>query len=279
MQRDCDNCKNVLPRHSDTCPHCGWPGIYPNVRDAEHSTEKQALLDRYREQLARARSRGCDGALADFEKAVGRSNAVMVKRLSQTFSLAESDKNLVATYGSQIQAGIRLPDENGWDVLRAVAEAILFPHYGNKIHYAALSLDGVGVLGPYGECSITLKEQMIIARATVFDGNSASHLKNGSPLPGSRALWPERPKLAVAKLGEQIIADTRADEYPQILLRQGEPGADESFVEVHVYGPMSVRTFERVVVRMANLSEAQRALVEVLREYLERYNVPLEKKQ
>jgi hypothetical protein len=64
---------------------------------------------------------------------------------------------------------------------------------------------------------------------------------------GYRATWGERGKLCVAKLAERIDAATSPGAYSGLLLRPGSTSEDGDFVEVHVWGPMTIRTVERVI--------------------------------
>ena len=271
----CLRCGRNLPRSVVHCPDCGLGAGYPNVRDAQNVDERQTLLKLYQNQLERAATRGSKANEEDFERSVEHSQAVMVRTLAAVLWLAESDSNLVSTYSKMIEGEVRLPDGNEWDLRREYAAVRVFPHYGDNIRFAALSLDGVGLLSSYGTCSITLKDGMIQERSTVFAGNSALLPMNGSPPPrGVRATWLDRAKLAVAELSDAVNAGTDPHEFPAILLRQGTPGVDQTYIEVHIWGSMSVRTFERVVLT-ADESQVGGALVAALREELLKNNVPL----
>jgi hypothetical protein len=58
------------------CPHCGQPGIFPNVVVAEQAAELSALDGRYKATLLDAAARGVDSLVAQFETAVRSSFAV-----------------------------------------------------------------------------------------------------------------------------------------------------------------------------------------------------------
>jgi hypothetical protein len=213
-------------------------------------------LDR-RYQAARkdATSRNADGPLQDFESAVAGSNAVISRSQSEVFRLAMSTRQLYGTYYQLIEAGLRLPDGDEWDVLRELADTVLFPHYKQEMRFGALSLDGLG-LPNYGECSVILREPMIADRSSVFEENSALFVERRNikisrkpNLPkGYRATWGERAKLCVAKLYGRIDSATTPDKYSQILLKAGATSEDDEFVEVLIFGPMTVLTMERVIV-------------------------------
>jgi hypothetical protein len=91
---------------------------------------------------------------------------------------------------------------------------------------------------------------MISHRASVFEENSARFVeRHGTRIPkGYRATWDDRTKLGVAKLSWKIDSATGSDKYSGILLKQGATSEDDEFVEVHIWGPMTVLTMEQVIV-------------------------------
>jgi hypothetical protein len=69
---------------------------------------------------------------------------------------------------------------------------------------------------------------------------------------GYRATWANRGKLAIAKLTDKINAGTHSCDFPILLLRNTGVPEKEEFVEVHIYGPITIRTFKEVVVKKAS---------------------------
>lgn len=245
----CPDCTNEIPQPAERCPHCGRPGYFWNVISANDVDERAALERRYQAAKADAVSRGADGCLQDFENAVAGSKTVIVRPYHDVLRLATSTRQVYGTYYQQIEADVRLPDGDKWDTLREIADTVLFPKYKKDIRFGALSLDGIGVLN-YGTCSITLRDEMISHRASVFEENSAVFVeRRGTKIPrGYRATWNDRTKLCVAKLSGNIDSTTGSDKYFRILLRQGTGSEDNEFVEVHIWGPMTVLTMEQVIV-------------------------------
>ncbi len=152
-----------------------------------------------------------------------------------------------------------------------------------EIRFAALSLDGVGVLS-YGPCSLVLSERMISHRSSVFEENSVLFMDHmgismasAHQLPvGYRATWPERSKLCVAKLVAKGFPSTTAPgELSQLLRAQGTTGEEDDFVEVHVWGPISIRTVDRVVVTRIKRTPSK-ALLGALRSKLAKFGLKLE---
>ncbi len=182
------------------------------------------------------------------------SAAVIARSESELLRLAMSTKQLYATYYQQLEGGVRLPDGDTWDVVREIADTLLFPKYKKEVRFGALSLDGIG-LANYGSCSITLRNEMISHRTSVFEENSVLFMKHkkirtSNPnLPkGFRATWNERAKLSIAKLAPSIDSTLVPNQYSKLLLTQGASSADDKFIEVHIWGPISVMSIEKVTV-------------------------------
>ena len=258
----CRECTNEIPQPAEHCPHCGQPGYFWNVITAEEPAEQAALDRRYRAAEADAVSRGVASILDDFENAIGRSKVVIARSEVEVSRLASSSRQLYATYYELIEGEVRLPTGDEWDILRELADTVLFWKSKKHIRFGALSLDGAG-LPNYGPCSLVLREQMISHRASVFEENSAQFMERRKikisrepKLPkGYRARWDNRGKLCVAKLASQIDSHTRPDKYSALLLREGATSENDEFVEVHIYGAMTVLTMEQVIVTAHNRNQ------------------------
>src|SRR6266403_1638181 len=255
LSEKCSHCGNDVPPPAQHCPHCGQPGRFWNVLDADKPDERSALDRRYQAARTDAIARNCYGALQDFENALAGSVAVIARYPSDVLRLASSTRQLYGTYYQLVEGGLRLPDGNEWDVLRELADTVLFPNYKEHMRFGALSLDGRG-LPNYGECSIVLREEMIAERTSVFEENSALFVERHDikisrkpNLPkGYRATWAERAKLGVAKLHGRIDSTTTPDKYSRILLSAGATSESDDFIEVHIFGPMTVLTMKQVPV-------------------------------
>lgn len=252
--RPCPDCGNDFVVSADKCPHCGRPGHYPNVYAAEAADETAAIQRRYQAAKADAATRGATSAVNSFETAAGAARVVIARPEGELQRLITSDQQLYATYYQLLNSGVMHPTGSEWDLLRRLADELIFTGYREQIRFGALSLDGVGVIN-YGDCFIVLRTDMIAHRSSVFEENSALFMEHhdikvsrahGLPL-GYRATWEQRVKLCVAKLAAKIDAATRAGTYSTLLLRQGATSADDDFVEVHIYGQMTIRTVEEVV--------------------------------
>ena len=211
--------------------------------------ERAALEARYQAALREAESRGARRVLEDFETVARGSRAVISRPFRELDRLSSSDKEVVSTFYQLIRGEVRLPHGNKWDSLRGLADEALFPGSREAIRFAALSLDGRG-LPHYGDCTFVLQESMIAHRASVYEENSAVSMKKHAyePPPGCRATWDDRCKLCVAKLGREVEATTTPAELPGLLLQPGATPDEDRFVEVHIWGPMTVRTMAQAVV-------------------------------
>jgi hypothetical protein len=279
----CLHCSNDVPVAAERCPHCAQPVRFPNVRAADQYQERAALEIRYDASIGDGNARGCGPIIKNLETAIeDQARAVIGRPVSEVHRLATNDMQLYATYYQLIEAEVRLPSNGKWDVLRRVAEDALFPGYKERIRFAALTLDGAGALS-YGECFFSLRVDMTGHRASLLEENCVLFMDHHGVLlsktheipRGYRAAWSQRTKLCVAKLAARIDCRTRAEEFPALLIRQGKSSADDDFVEVHVCGPMSIRTIERVVV-VRKKRQPSKAILQALSVRLRKAGVAFE---
>jgi hypothetical protein len=255
---------------------------FPNVLAAE--TERDVLNARYAEASADAADRGTEAVFMEFAKTVGtRSRAVMARPHAILLKLATSDHELYGTYHQEVATGTRPPDDPRWHVLRVLSEEALFPTYKERIHFAALSLSDTGLTG-YGDCSAVLREDLTAHRASVFEGNNVLwtlerdfRVSQLLDLPkGYRAVWDDRGKLAATKTAPELGPNAESTEYQGLLLREGATPAEDVFVEVHVYGPLTVRALEQVTFTGTSKRRGARAIVRALKDKLTRFGVEIE---
>lgn len=269
---------------ANQCPHCGRPGLFPNVRAASQPEERAALDRRHADARRDADARGC-GTVADaFLAKVDGSRAVIARPFGEVERLARNDREVYSTYYKQVEAEIRLPDASQWDPLRRIVEEAIFPGYKEEIRFAALTLDDRG-LSSYGDCFFTLRPSLTAHRATVFEENDVLFMKRRDlklsemvDLPrGHRAVWAERGKLCLAKLGGKLHAGMTEADFAGLLMRPGATTDDDDFVEVHVFGPITIRAIEKVVLVKPDNSRAARAKRRAWSEKLRaQYGVALE---
>ncbi len=263
IQVQCEHCQNEFPISSSRCPHCALPGLFPNVTLAARDEEREELGRRYDNALRDAHDRGAGETVREFETTAARSRAVIARSLHETMRLASSDHEGYSTYHQLTEIEFRIPDGDQWHLWRKMTDRALFGDYMKEIRFAALSLDGLGLMR-YGDYSWILREEMIDHRASVFEENSVMFmirqdvkLADAGKLPeGHRATWSDRGKLCVAKLADKINGDTTSGALPELVLRQGQSPEEDEFVEVHVGGPMTVRTLERIQPKRGPRSKA-----------------------
>lgn len=178
-----------------------------------------------------------------------------------------------------------LPEASGepiWDKIRAVADETLFGKQKQEIRFAALSLDGSG-LANYGDCTLVLREEMIAHRASAIEENSLIFMDRhdikvwrAAELPkGYRSTWRERDRLCVAKLCSKLAANTTSRDFPGILLRQGATSLEDEFIEVHVFGPVTIRTVWKVVLHKKQ-GRRRRAKLKAMQQVMSRWDVVCE---
>lgn len=275
----CDFCKNAIPLSVERCPHCAQPGLFPNVRLANDPEETTALEKRYQTAIAAAATSNTSNNVRSFEDALQNSKAVIAKSVNEVLRLITNTSQIFATYYQLIEAQVRLPEGSKWDSLRRVADSAIFKDQMQHIRFAALSLDNRG-LSNYGGCSMVLRSDLIAHRASLFEENSVLFMKHHNVLmseadklpPGHKAVWQQRAKLCVAKLASKITTSTKPLSFPALLLKEGMTSEDDDFVEVHIWGPMTSRTIERVALA-SKMTKAERPIAKAIREKLNKIGV------
>lgn len=278
---DCPHCTYPVSDQATQCPHCGRPALaYPNVTAASRPDEVDALTHRYEQAAAAATTMVGPSLVAELEAAVSASRAVIARPIDEALRLARSDQEAYASFYELLHAGVRLPDNGKWTRLRGLSDWELFGPARDQVRFAALSLDGLS-LPTYGDVAMELAEPMIAHRATVFEENSAVYFerqrKAGNEPPviaGSRGRWCDRGKLGVVKHAHELTPASTAADFPRLILRAGKTGADDVFIEVHIYGSMTRRTFARMTI--APTAKAKRGIVEGLRDALAAVGVAVE---
>jgi hypothetical protein len=155
----------------------------------------------------------------------------------------------MSTFHQQVASGARLAENNDFDPKRDGIESIIHPLYYDKIHYAALSLDVIGVKH-YGEAHIMLHNKYIQNRTSFFEENPFNLVKKlklaaGEVLPaGYRSTWSERGKLALCKYHANLKKDENGLDYFQKTLLV--EGVNADFIEAHIYGSIHMKCIEEV---------------------------------
>lgn len=136
----CKRCGGTVPAHLPNCQDCGKFHSYPNVREAEDPEEQHALWKRYQEAIAEAASRSACIKAKGFEQDVlNNSKAVITSSLQRIQELIMGNGQVYATFYQAVKAGTKIPVYDEWNLLRPIADEILFPYYKEHLHFAALS--------------------------------------------------------------------------------------------------------------------------------------------
>jgi hypothetical protein len=276
----CSRCKLEISPNVMQCPHCGWPGLYPNVVQAE--LERTEWQDRHQQALG-ACAADLDPVARRFENTVGDSHAVMCVKASEAHRIVFADNELKATYYATADTRFpraQPPEGTDWNAIRELVDSALFtdavkPH----IRFAALALTFDG-LTAYGPCTLVCETSMIEHRASTFEKNSCQFFIERGGIsfatgkvdvpPGYRSTWADRGKLCAAKLAGRFEREMDDDDFAKLLMTPGTTTADDEYVEVHICGPVSLRTLKGVAIdEHAPAAIGQRGILADLRDRLE----------
>ena len=284
----CPKCKKGLPTSVRICPHCGEPCDPPNIRAARRSEEVAGLQRRLEDAQKKLEEEGCSALAAALSTALAGSRAVISRPLGDMERLAARETESLGTFFEQIDAGTRYPEDSGWDWWRQVTEHVLFPGYRNRIRFASLTLNDRG-LSIFGDCFVTLRTPMIEARTSVFEENNVMFFQRQdlamskqvelmmgqtAILCGYKATWEDRYKLGLAKLGPRIHRGMTEDDLPTLVQRCGDSPEQADFIEVHIYGDITINAVEKIV--MTSSKSAQQRVLQGWREKLLLLGVTLE---
>jgi hypothetical protein len=243
----CAVCDTPIPSVGTACDVCQTPIGFPNVRLA--IKESIALDSRYQMEMESVKARNIQKVAHDFETAVDNANVVIVRSFIDLISLVENENKLISTFHQQVAGGARLAENNDFDPKRGAIESIIHPLYYEKIHYAALSLDLIGVKH-YGEAHIMLHNKYIQNRTSFLEENPFNLVKKlklaaGEVLPaGYRSSWIDRGKLALCKYHANLNSDENGlDDFQKILLVEND---NPDFIEAHIYGSIHMKCIEAV---------------------------------
>jgi hypothetical protein len=269
----CNHCGVVISEVADACLTCGEPLAPPNVRSASTPYEKTALEARYQKALSDGASYGSSERLGEFSQKLKTAGAVFNVDISFLHAFVTSDKALYTSYSLGVRGQLRKPAKIEDDRQRLAVEGIMFGSYGEKIRYAALSLNGPG-LTSYGPYSVRLRDVAIDKRASLLEDNSYAFVKKHQLTadkqipPGYRCTWEDREKLALAKLSHRLASAKDETQYPEILLFSEGKYETDDFIEVHIYGPFDSQAIESVVGSSKRGSDFEIALAVSVKEHL-----------
>ena len=138
-----------------------------------------------------------------------------------------------------------------------------------------------------------LRENMIAHRSSLFEENSLIFMKKrgitiweSDQIPCSyRSTWDERAQLCVSKLVRRLESHSNTTDFSDVLMQEGNQRIDDDFIEVHMFGPMTVKTFAKVTLKAAsapigsskrNRKRRGNTARKALRDWLRKANVEFE---
>lgn len=270
---NCPDCGKVVDAHVLTCTMCGCFVGFPNVRAAEAPDEIAALDQRYLGARQAATAAGRLAEVEAFEARLKTSFAVLNTRIADLHAFLANPKALYTTYSLGVKGQVRKPADPANDQERRGVEAKLFGTFGEEIRYAALSLDGAGVIS-YGAVTIRLREIAVAKRSSLLEENSFDFVDRHQLLPsvpvprGSRSSWKDRHRLGVAKLGGMVHSGDGDEQFADLVLHSDGDRSTDRFIEVHIYGAFDADAIEAVRGKVAGKSKAERAEVERVKDLL-----------
>lgn len=116
---------------------------------------------------------------------------------------------------------------------------------------------------------------MLENNSVLFMERHRVNVKRNPDVPrGFKATWGDREKLCVAKLARSIDSTTNPDQYSGLLLKQGASSEQNEFVEVHIFGPMTVLTIGSVKVTEPTI-RGRATVVRAVKSKLAKYGIPV----
>jgi hypothetical protein len=271
----CSYCGGEVPLDATQCPDCGEFVGFPNVRYASASREITALDGRVASVYRELEASGQAELGREFETTVNSgSKAALCRTLHAMLLMTASEEDFCVPYYKLIEVGMRKAHSDALSRLRPIVDETYFPGYYRNIRFAALTIDDRG-LQSYGPCTVILRSDLIAKRSSVFDGNTLIRLLQENPPlskltalpPGHRAPWAWRGKLALSALGGELTSSSTPESFPHMLLKTSANTADDEFIEVHIWGPITPRAVESVELPSSG-TRADQLMVRAIREKL-----------
>jgi hypothetical protein len=243
--------------------------------------ERTKLEQRVRDAQALCETTGTKAIAEHFRSACNASKAVFACHIEKLHREIATGTELFEGYYELERLRLRAeaPKEFDWQKLRPQAEIELLGSeqhilQNQQIHYACLTVAGEG-LENYGECRVILADAMISHRASCFEGNTAViYSKHHTFKDFLRSPWEGRGSLAFACFASMLDLSSTPEDFSRILVSSGPTGADDRFVEVHVFGPMTSHTFDRVQIDCKEHDRDQKTLASIVHTRLTNAKVP-----
>ncbi len=236
----CEVCQTPQPQvNYANCIQCGSDLGAPNVNEVSTEDEINALEKRYINATNFIIANGNEDGLEHFKTYFSHNvNAVINLSFKAIKAWLLTTDRKYKSYSRLLEEGdkqIKTPFNDKW---RTMVDGYLYGDNGRDIVFAALSLDGAGLL-TYGDCTVIINEPAIALRATVIEENSFNfagrHKFDINKLKGYRSVWNDKLKLAVAKLEKRIENSSTKEDFVRFILFTDGDRHSEEFIEVHIY--------------------------------------------
>ena len=235
---------NGIARHA----HAIW--VHPNVRECAARLERDVLQKRFDDARSKALKNKAKNEWQLLATCVENESGVVVAMPAQIArSMASDPRTVYANYEALVGAGLRRPATQDNDRHRKAVASLLFGQADAQIRYGNLAIS-TETLGSYGDVSCRLRADAVKKRTSFLEENSYSFvlrhsIKAGDPIPpGYRAVWENRHKLALTKLGSRLKPGQRRDELRGLLVQSSGDRSSDEFIEAHIYGGFTVESIE-----------------------------------
>jgi hypothetical protein len=164
-------------------------------------------------------------------------------------NLVLDPRMVYANYETLVGSTLRRPASSDNDRHRKAVASLLFGYFDSEIRYGNLAIANEA-LPSYGDIACRLRTEAVKKRTSFLEENSYVFvrkygLKPGDPIPpGYRAVWDNRSKLALAKVGHLLRPGQPEGGLMEILVKSSAARANDEFIEAHIYGGFSVDAIE-----------------------------------
>ncbi len=257
---ECPECGTLVGINERYCPSCTLDMGAPNVRECAARTERETLQRRFDDARSKAMKNKAKQEWEFLSSCVQNESGVVVALPAQIARSIVTDPRLVyANYETLVGSGLRRPATQDNDRHRKAVASLLFGQADAQIRYGNLAIETES-LGSYGDVSCRLRADAVRKRTSFLEENSYTFVRRhqmtpGDPIPpGYRAVWENRHKLALAKLGGQLKPGQRRSELRGLLVQSCGDRSNDEFIEAHIYGGFTVDSIES----MTKITKAKR---------------------
>jgi len=248
----CPNCnRDQAQINFVKCEYCGFDLGAPNVNVVSTEIELKALQQRYEEATKYASNNGTEHQLNKFHEFFTKNVNAIINLKLPVLREWIINNSAYKSYHRSVEEGNRFIAAIKDDQKRSVIDGVFHGSYGKDIIYAALTLNGKGLIS-YGECGVIIDENAVRLRASILEENSFTFIKahnlnfENFEIPiGFRSSWENKIKIAIAKLYKKITLDDENDFCRFLLFSAGNRQTD-NFIEVHIYKEITTLAIKHI---------------------------------